>query len=67
MDVERKTLTVEEAGRVLGLGRSAAYNAAKRGQLPTLRIGHRVLVPRAALDRLIDAATVAPADANHAA
>lgn len=54
MDVERKTLTVEEAGRVLGLGRSAAYNAAKRGQLPTLRIGHRVLVPRAALDRLLD-------------
>ena len=46
--------SVEEAGRVLGLGRAAAYEAARRGQIPTLRIGKRVLVPIRALERLLE-------------
>ena len=50
----RKTFTVPEAGRVLGIGRSAAYEAARTGQIPTIRIGKRILVPRAALERLLD-------------
>jgi excisionase family DNA binding protein len=50
----RRTYDVDEAGRLLGLGRGAAYEAARRGDIPTIRIGRRVLVPRAALDRLID-------------
>lgn len=49
----RETLTVGEAALVLGLGRSAAYRAAKKGELPALRIGRRYLVPRAALERLL--------------
>ena len=48
------TLSVEEAGRLLGIGRGAAYNAAKRGQIPTIRIGSRLLVPRAQLERLLN-------------
>jgi excisionase family DNA binding protein len=51
--MERLTLTVEEAGRLLGLGRSASYEAARRGQIPTLRFGRRVLVPKAQLDALL--------------
>ncbi|GAA2621972.1 helix-turn-helix domain-containing protein [Actinomadura fulvescens] len=46
---KRPTLTVPEAGRVLGLSRAAAYEAAKRGDLPTLRIGRRMVVPTAHL------------------
>lgn len=46
---ERVTLTVEEAAGLLGLGRSAAYDAARRGQLPTRRLGRRVVVPVPAL------------------
>jgi excisionase family DNA binding protein len=38
-------LTVPEAGRVLGLRRSAAYAAAQRGEMPTITFGRRVLVP----------------------
>ena len=38
-------LTVEHAGRLLGLGRSAAYEAVRRGELPTLKFGRRLLVP----------------------
>jgi excisionase family DNA binding protein len=45
---------VEEAARVLGIGRSAAYLAAQRGDLPVIRIGRRYVVPRAALERMLD-------------
>jgi excisionase family DNA binding protein len=54
--MERQTLTVTEAGEVLGLSRNAAYDAAKRGDLPVIRFGKRLLVPRAALERLLDGA-----------
>lgn len=43
------TLSVEEAGTLLGLSRSSAYRAAARGQLPTLVFGRRLLVPTARL------------------
>ena len=42
-----------DAGRALGLSRSATYQAAQRGDLPTIRIGGRLLVPTAALRRLL--------------
>lgn len=41
----RATLTVPEAGRLLGIGRDAAYAAAERGEIPTLRLGRRIVVP----------------------
>ena len=41
----RATISVEEAAAILGIGRSAAYEAARRGQLPTRRLGRRLLVP----------------------
>lgn len=50
---QRRALTVEEAAKELGVGRSTAYLAAKRGEIPTIRIGRRLLVPRAALERLL--------------
>jgi len=39
------TLTVERAGELLGLSRSAAYRAAATGDLPTLAFGRRLVVP----------------------
>lgn len=51
---ERLTLTVEEAARLLGISRSFAYEAVAAGELPSIRIGRRVLIPRAALERLLD-------------
>jgi excisionase family DNA binding protein len=45
------TLTISEAAQRLGISRNGAYNAAKLGQIPTIRIGNRILVPVAALDR----------------
>lgn len=45
----KATITVEQAALVLGLGRTAAYDAARRGELPSRRIGRRLLVPVPAL------------------
>ncbi len=50
---DRPTLSVEEAGRWLGLGRSASYAAVERGELPALRVGRRLMVPTAALHRML--------------
>ena len=54
MNVECLTLTVTEAGKVVGLGRNAAYAAARRGEIPTIRIGRRILVPKAGLKKLLN-------------
>lgn len=53
MMVECRTLTIEEAAKLLGVGRNNAYEAAKRGEIPTIKIGKRILVPLAALERLL--------------
>ena len=54
---ERKTYNIEEAGRLLGIGRNQAYEAAKSGQIPTIKIGKRLLVPKVALDRMLSGAS----------
>lgn len=53
---EAVTMSVPEAGRRLGIGRNAAYDAAARGEIPMIRIGRRMLVPRAAFDRMLEQA-----------
>lgn len=49
----RATSTVPEAAKRLGIGRNQAYEAVRRGELPHIRIGKRVLILNAALDRLL--------------
>jgi excisionase family DNA binding protein len=53
---DRLTWTVPEAARLLGISKDTAYEAARRGELPVKVIGRRMLVPRAALLRLLDGA-----------
>ena len=48
-----KTISVEAAGRLLGVSRMCAYTAAKRGQIPTIRVGHRLVVPLAKLNAML--------------
>jgi excisionase family DNA binding protein len=52
------TMTVDETAVVLRVNRQAAYAAVKRGQIPSIRIGKRILVPRAALERMLEGAGV---------
>ncbi|MGO6702593.1 MULTISPECIES: helix-turn-helix domain-containing protein [Rhizobium] len=49
----RATATVDEAAKKLGIGRNQCYEAVRRGQIPHLRIGKRVLILTAALDRIL--------------
>ncbi len=53
---QKYVLTVEEAGQRLGLSRPLAYQAVNNGQIPAIRIGRRILVPVAALDKMLESA-----------
>ena len=46
---DRITLSIEEVASLLGLGRTAAYEAARRGEIPNRRLGRRIIVPVPAL------------------
>ena len=61
MERERLTLSVEEAAAVLGISRALAYELVGRGELPCLRLGRRIVVPRRALLALVEAADTSPA------
>jgi excisionase family DNA binding protein len=49
-----KTETIAEAAKELGIGRNQAYAAAKRGDIPTIRLGKRILVLREPLKRMLE-------------
>ncbi len=48
-----ETTTIVAAAKRLKIGRNQAYEAARNGQIPVIRIGRRLLVPTAALDRML--------------
>jgi excisionase family DNA binding protein len=50
---ERLVITVPEAAELLGISRESAYKAAKAGELPTVSLGRRRLVPVARLHALL--------------
>jgi excisionase family DNA binding protein len=49
----RLTISVPEAARRLGIGRNQAYECAARGEIPTIRLGKRLLVPVAAFEAML--------------
>jgi excisionase family DNA binding protein len=53
--MEPRTVSVPEAGKWLGIGRNAAYEAARRGEIPTIKIGKLLRVPVVALERKLEA------------
>ena len=52
-DDERLTYDVGTAAKLLGLSRNSAYQACLTGQIPHLKIGKRILIPRVALERML--------------
>jgi excisionase family DNA binding protein len=59
MNADEKPLTVSvpEAGKLLGLSRNGAYDLAARGEIPMIRVGKRLLIPMRAIDAMLDSAT----------
>ena len=58
MGINQHVLTVAEAGRILRLGRNSMYSAIARNEIPAIRVGRRLLVPRAALDWMLSEANI---------
>lgn len=50
---ERYTITVEEAAKLLGIGRNLAYDLARSGEIPALRLGKRIVVLRQPLEKML--------------
>jgi len=50
---ERLTYNVKEAAELLGLSKNSAYQACLKGEIPHLKIGKRILIPRIQLERLL--------------
>ena len=56
-DTDKLTLTVEQAGKLLGISRATAYMLANNGGIPVIRLGERrIVVPRRALERMLESA-----------
>lgn len=58
------TLSVEEAARVLGIGRGLAYELARTGRIPVVRLGRRMVVPRVQLKAMLAAGASGGASAE---
>ncbi len=50
---QKATITVDEAARAAGISRNAAYAAVKRGEIPSMRFGRRVVVLRVPFERML--------------
>lgn len=53
--ISRQTYTVDEVAIIMGVGRSTIYEAIRRGTIPAIRLGRRIVVPHSALTALLDA------------
>ena len=62
--MNRLTVSVPEAGKMLGLSRSSTYVAVQRGDIPSIRVGGRVLVPLRSLVALVNGEAPAEAEAT---
>lgn len=62
-ETRAKTMSVEEAGRWLGISRNSAYEAVKRGEIPTIKIGRLLLVPVAPFERMLGLSVSTSAEA----
>lgn len=61
---EPAAVSVEEAARFLGISRRHAYTAVAKGEIPSFRIGKRVLVPRHRLYELLEGAASPATEEN---
>ena len=54
---DKLAISVEEAGRLLGISRGLAYQLAASGELKTLRLGRRLVVPKDAIRKMLEDAS----------
>lgn len=59
--LSKATATVNEVALILGIGRRQAYEAVNRGDIPSIRLGSRILISTRVLNQILDAGTVVAA------
>jgi excisionase family DNA binding protein len=52
---EKLTLTVLDTAKMLGISRMSAYQGVERNEIPHIRVGKRILIPREALRKMLEA------------
>jgi len=53
LNTKAATVNIPDAAEILGIGRQTAYDLARQGKLPVLRLGKRLVVPKVALERML--------------
>lgn len=48
-----RTVSVQEAAALLGISRNHAFRCVQRGEIPSVRVGRRVLIPASYIDRVL--------------
>ena len=54
MNTGKVVLTVAETAQILGLSRNSTYQGISTGEIPHIKIGKRILIPRIALERMLE-------------
>lgn len=54
----KATATVDEVAVLLGIGRRQAYEAVQRGDIPSIRLGNRILISTRVINQMLDTGTV---------
>jgi excisionase family DNA binding protein len=57
MEEKKSTLSVKEACDMLGISRGSLYQGIHSGEIPSFRVGRRYVIPRAPVERILDATT----------
>jgi excisionase family DNA binding protein len=57
---EPLTMSVERAGQLLGISRGLAYDLVRRGEIPAVRLGRRLVVPVRAIDEILSVRPTEP-------
>ena len=52
--MERMTYSVSEVAHLLGISRASAYTHVRTGEIPSITIGSRIVVPRRALEAMLE-------------
>jgi excisionase family DNA binding protein len=50
---DHPTMQVDSVAKALGLSRVSAYEGVKNGDIPSIRIGRRIVIPTAAVRRML--------------
>lgn len=60
MNNEKLTFTVSQTASLLGLSRNSAFKGVMTGEIPHIRVGKRILIPRRALEAMLESAGLKP-------